>query len=82
MFIESDGSIHASNHIYESPGLDAWAKWLPNGPVIPVAPLLPPPELEVMHEKKERSTTEVEVDHFLDDALGKYGENSVIYVSC
>lgn len=80
MFSESDGSIHASNAIYEGPGLEAWAKWLPNGPVIPVGPLLTPVELAIMHERRSPSRIELEVEKFLDNALENYGENSLFYV--
>ena len=80
MFSESDGSIHATSPIHEGPGLDAWAEWLPNGPVISVGPLVTPPEIAIMHEKDDRSSVESEVEQFLEKALSDHGERSVIYV--
>lgn len=83
MLTECDGSIHCSNPAYEASALDSWSKWLSNGPMIAVGPIATPPELARIHDAKELSNTEIEVEVFLSDALRKYGENSVVYVrSC
>lgn len=81
MLTESDGSVHATNAIFEGPCLEEWEKWLPHGPVIHVGPLLAPSENLVVHEKRNQSPIEAEVDQFLDEALAKYGEHSVFFVS-
>lgn len=81
VFTESDGSVHATNAIFEGPCLEEWEKWLPHGPVIHVGPLLAPSENLVVHEKRNRSPIEAEVGQFLDDAFANYGERSVVFVS-
>lgn len=80
MLLECDGSIHCTNPAYEGPALDAWAKWLPKGPTIAIGPIATPPELERIHDTREPSDTDIEVKAFLDSALNKCGENSVVYV--
>lgn len=81
MLTESDGSVHATNDIFEGPCLEEWKRWVPHGPVIEVGPLLAPSENLVAHDKRNQSPIEAEVDQFLDDALARFGERSVFFVS-
>lgn len=80
MLIESDGSIHCTNHIYEAPALEAWAEWLKGKPMFALGPVETPRHLAKIHDAREPSNIEIEVQAFLDNALQKHGKNSVVYV--
>lgn len=80
MLVESDGSIHCTNPAYEGESLKAWAEWLPNAPTFAVGPVATPPELARIHDTKEPSDVEIEIEAFLTNAANKYGENSVFFV--
>ena len=64
--------------IYER--LEAWNKWMGAKPVINVGALSPPATDEEI-KKEKAAPVGGEVEKFLDDALEKYGANSVVYVS-
>lgn len=81
MFLESDGSLHCTNYIYESSSLEAWAGWLKGKPLFVVGPIETPLHLAKIHNSSEPSEIEKEVQAFLDNAFQKYGEHSVVYVS-
>ena len=80
MLAESDGSIHCTNPAIEGEALKAWAEWLPNGPTFTVGPIATPPELARIHDTREPSDIEIEVEAFLTNAANKYGDNSVFFV--
>lgn len=79
MLVESDGSIHCTNRFYEGPSLEAWAEWRKDKPVFAIGPI----EISRDSSKslvKEPSDIEIEVRAFLDNAVRKYGKQSVFYV--
>ena len=80
MLLESDGSIHCTNRIYEGPSLDAWAEWRKGKPVFAIGPIETPRNLIKTHGTKGPSDIEIEVRAFLDNAYREYGKESVFYV--
>lgn len=78
LFNECDGVILNTSYSSEPNGIAAWKRWLGERPVFALGPLAPP-VTSAIAIGEERALKDVE--NFLDDALVKHGENSVVYVS-
>ena len=78
-FNNCDGVIHGSTLLYEGKSFGAWKKWIGDRPNLVIGPFSFSDTAAV---KNERDGTQggAEVEGFLDDALDKYGENSLVYV--
>ena len=78
-FNDCDGVIHGSTLLYEGKSFGAWKKWIGDRPNLVIGPFS---FSDTTALKNERDGTQggAEVEGFLDDALDKYGENSLVYV--
>ncbi|KAI5117596.1 hypothetical protein M0805_004047 [Coniferiporia weirii] len=81
MFKTADGAILMSSPHIEGPVIDAFRDMLNTRPVFAMAPLAPPVNQAEIDNSRRDSVVFRETEKFLDDALIKYGENSVIYFS-
>lgn len=79
LFNECDGIILNTSQFVESHAISAWKEWLSPRPVFSLGPLAPPVESIELHNEDESSALR-DVTEFLETALDRYGENSVVYV--
>ena len=77
MFLECDGVILGSNQSYEGPAINLWKRWFDGRPVVSLGPLMP---IDGTLSDRESASSH-EVSTFLDDALKKFGSQSIVYVS-
>lgn len=78
---ESDGVITHTSDLLESGPCTMLKKWLGADHAFELGPLSPPASDAELKKEKETSPVAAEVEAFLDDALQKHGEHSVVYVS-
>ena len=77
---ESDAVITHTNNTLEEGPIEDLEKWLGKDKCLQLGPLSPLVSDVELKKEKESSPIAVEVEAFLEDALQKYGPNSVIYV--
>ena len=77
---ESDAVITHTNNTLEEGPIEDLEKWLGKDKSLQLGPLSPLVSDVELKKEKESSPIAVEVEAFLEDALQKYGPNSVIYV--
>ncbi|KAL5488481.1 hypothetical protein ACEPAI_6599 [Sanghuangporus weigelae] len=79
--VECDGVIHCTNRIFEGATLSKFQEWYGSKPVIAVGPLSPPASAEDIDRERSKSSVGEEVEVFLNNALDKFGRNSIVYIS-
>ncbi|KAH8119121.1 UDP-Glycosyltransferase/glycogen phosphorylase, partial [Phellopilus nigrolimitatus] len=79
LFSECDGVILNTSFSVEPHAISAWKNWLRFRPVFVLGPLAPAIEPNIQREQGQRFSHKVQ--GFLDEALEKFGENSVVYMS-
>ena len=78
---ECDGVVHCTSSHYERTALEAFHEWLGTRPNFVLSALSPPASAEEIEKEKTKSHLGAEVEFFLNNALDKYGPNSVVYIS-
>ena len=67
--------------LYEGPALELWQKWLGERPSLAIGPIYTDPQVEEHHAAQILPPEAAKLMQFMDHALDKCGEHSVIYVS-
>lgn len=81
LFNQCDGVILQSSPYVEAEAIDAWKEWYGSRPVVSIAPLSQPVGDTEKALYRKFSPGFSKVEKFLDDAVEKYGEHSIIYVN-
>ncbi|KAI5117590.1 hypothetical protein M0805_004042 [Coniferiporia weirii] len=80
-FNMADGIVLMSSPYIEGPVIEAFKDITSPRPVFAMAPLTPPVDQAEIDNSRKHSAVFRETEKFLDEALYKHGENSVIYFS-
>ncbi|KAI5116762.1 hypothetical protein M0805_004979 [Coniferiporia weirii] len=81
LFDAVDGIVFMASPYIEGPVIDAFRDMKKPRPVFAMSPLAPPVNQAEIDSSRRDSAVFRETEKFLDDALYKYGENSVVYFS-
>lgn len=81
VFSKADGVFLHTSQYTEGPAVDAWKEMYGSRPVFCAGPLSPPVSDAELVVARQHSDIFVKAEQFLDNALEKYGEKSVIFVS-
>ena len=76
---ECDGVIHGSSAIYEPQAYASWVKWYGDRPIIAAGPQAQVDDAAIELEAT-KSPIGRKVKSFLDNALQRHGERSLVYV--